>query len=125
MKVRELQAILTEWHPDEEVCLFTQTGKYMVILGVNGTECEVAKCCVLSCDWSRHDEPTESESDKLRRERDLLNEKILKLDKEEYKATGGKKKAHRKAAAKRNATRKALAKPTDQETDQETTKTAL
>lgn len=78
MIVRELQRILDECYPDENVTLFTSSHRNMQIVGVNHSKTVENGCLTLDVDWSASDKPVETELERLERQRAALEEQISK-----------------------------------------------
>lgn len=78
MTVRELQAILDRYFPDENVTLYSSSHRNMQLLGVNDEQTRVNGCLTLDVDWSAGDKPVETELERLERQRDELDKQIKK-----------------------------------------------
>lgn len=90
MKVRELQQILQDYHPDENIALLSLTSRYMQILGVNAEKTATDGMLVLSVDWSAKDKPVETEKEVLERQARLIQAAIDKIDEEDMRQAVGK-----------------------------------
>ena len=78
--------ILQDYHPDEEVALYSLTSRYMQLLGVNAEKTAADGVLVLSVDWTVNEKkPVETPKEKLERQARLIQEAIDKIDKTEMK----------------------------------------
>ena len=86
MKVRELQEILKDYHPDEDLAVMSVSNRFMQILGINQYETARRGMPVLMLDWNFDDtKPVETERDSLEREASRIREAIEKIDAAERK----------------------------------------
>jgi hypothetical protein len=100
MTVRELQLILEGRYPDDNVTLFSLSHRNMQIIGVNEEQSALNGCLTLDVDWSANDKPVETEADRLKRQRQMLDEQIAKLDTGKLVKAGAKARKHRKASTR-------------------------
>lgn len=101
MTCRELITILQDYHPDENVTLFSASHRNMQVLGVNPELTQEYGNLVLNVDWSIEDKPVESVKDQLTRQRDALTQQICRMNVNEQKEL--KKKLVRKPYKKRTS----------------------
>lgn len=102
MKVRELQEILKDYHPDEEVGLRSESHRNMTFLGVDYDAIRELGHLVLTVDFTIKDKPVESVRDKLERQGEAIRQAIERIDREE--AEGAAKKIRKKNKNKRSTT---------------------
>ena len=91
MKVKELQEILADYHPDDEVGVRSASKRNMTILGVDADACVELGHLVFSVDFTIKDVPVESPRDKLLRQEEEIRKAIAIIDKEELRAAVTKK----------------------------------
>ena len=91
MKVRELQTILQDLHPDDEVGLRSASRRNMTFLGVDKEASAEFGHLVLTVDFTIADKPVESARDILKRQEEEIKKAIAKMDKEELRAEVSKK----------------------------------
>lgn len=99
MTCRELITILQQYHPNENVTLFSASHRNMQILGENHGLTQEYGNLVLDVDWSIEDKPVESVKDQLIRQRDNLTQQICKMSEQERKTL--KRSIHKKTYKKR------------------------
>lgn len=90
MKVRELQTILQDYHPDDEVGLRSASHRNMTFLGIDTEKSAELGHLVLSVDFTMADKPVESARDILKRQEEEIKKAIKKMDQEELKTAVGK-----------------------------------
>lgn len=109
MTVRELQLILEGRYPDDNVTLFSLSHRNMQIVGVNEEQSALNGCLTLDVDWSANDKPVETEEDRLKRQRQMLDEQIARLGKERLVKAKSKARKHTKAPKTRTPEEQLLA----------------
>ena len=83
MTVKELQTILADYHPDEEVGLRSGSHRNMTFLGVYREKTREYGHLVLTVDFTINDKPVESVRDRLERQEAMIRGAIERIDKEE------------------------------------------
>lgn len=104
MKVRELQSLLSPCHPDEDLVLYSISGRYMTILGLNAEKSAEIGFPVLDVDWTISKvRPVEDARDVLLRQQEAIERAIEMIDREAAapKKSGVKSRKRKKGKRKR------------------------
>ena len=95
MTVRELQTILADYHPEEEVGAVSMTSnRNMTFLGINDKATTELGHLVLNVDFTRNNHPVETPMDKLKRQEEEIKKAMDRLTREQQKEV--KTKGHRR-----------------------------